>query len=225
MLKKNDLAKQFELLTKQEIKNYQDSLNNVLQSIHDLNEKIIQTNDRFSEMNAIYHSNNTNLRVENQKLSNECKNLKEILGIFQRDQLVLNKENIYLLNTLTSALSLKNEMDSLNQTKFDQLSEFLRKLRIDFDDSKRIYQDNLDDLLRRFRTEIQMAKEEIMNAPTDASIVRKDLEEKIAMHKVDVNGIMREIKILKADNTITEKKIEQIYTLISRLQKSQESAT
>jgi len=56
MLNKNDLAKQFELVVKQEIKNYQDSLNFVLQSIDELKKDIKQLNSDMLENYALIHS-------------------------------------------------------------------------------------------------------------------------------------------------------------------------
>ena len=42
------------------------------------------------------------------------------------------------------------------------------------------------------------------------------MDEKIASHKVDVAGIIREISVNKKDMMVIEKKIENIYTLIAR---------
>ncbi len=60
-----------------------------------------------------------------------------------------------------------------------------------------------------------------MDAPTEASLVRNELEQKIYAHKVDVSGIMKELTVFKKENVVIEKKLENIYTLIERLQKQE----
>ena len=223
MLNKLDLVKQFELITKQEIKNYQDSLNHVLQSLNDLQVNLAKAQEELLGKHSQLHSQNNSLSIENQKLKDECQFLRDAFERFQRDQLAINSDNLFMLNAIKQALALKNTVDTINEKYFDEIFSSINKLRADQEADKRIYNDNYDDLFRRMREEIHTVKDEILSAPTDASLVRKDLEEQLSLHKVDVSGIMRELRIYKADNTITQKKIEQIYTLISRLEKSQES--
>ena len=80
---------------------------------------------------------------------------------------------------------------------------------------------SFDNIRLRLSKDIKKLKDEMDSAPSDSIQVGKDLEEKIASHAVDVSGIMKELNIFKKENYITQKKLENIYTLIERLQKSE----
>jgi len=56
MLNRNDLAKQFELVVKQEIKNYQEQFNAILQQLRDLKLNIEQVHKDSLEKHALLHS-------------------------------------------------------------------------------------------------------------------------------------------------------------------------
>lgn len=221
MLKKSDLAKQFELLTQQEIKNYNDNLNNVLDSIRQLKEEIREVHQESLENHAMIHSIQGTIAIEVEHLKDACKKMAEHFDRTFNDQRVLNERNSAdfqdLINVYTHQITRENQIDE----KLKDLSKHVVRLESDSLDNQKILNDNLDDILRRFRQEILKTKKEIMDAPTEASLVRRELEEKIALHKVDVSGIMRELRIYKHDNMVTSKKIENIYTLIERLKKSE----
>ncbi len=224
MLNRMDFVKCFDLLTKQEIKNYQDSLNFVLQSLQDLKERSTDIQNHFLENHALLHSNQNDLAIENEKLRADCRSLRETLERSLRDQELINKKHTAELNAITSEMySFKNHREN-TQDKFENCWKEFSQIRSGIIDNNRVYHDNLDDLLRRFRQEIEQAKREVREAPTEAEKVRADLEQEIGTHKVDVRGLMREIQVYKADATISEKKIEHLYTLFERLKKSSEVA-
>src|SRR6185295_4796860 len=64
MLKRADLAKQLDLVIKQEIKNYQDSLNSVLQSIRDIKNELENIQSQSLENSALLHSEHNKLKIE-----------------------------------------------------------------------------------------------------------------------------------------------------------------
>lgn len=217
MLKRSDLAKQFELVVQQEIKNFQDSLNSVLQSIRDLNANIETLHNESLENHALIHSAQCDLASEIKNIKENFSDLDSRFKRFQNDQRILNERNAKEINDISDAVMKKIKIDSNFQNKIDDVCKLIsaqdRKNQANFNQ----FSARCDDLLLHFSKVIAKVKKEILEAPTEAGIVKKQLEEKLACHIVDVAGIMRELKIYKHDNVVTQKKIEQIYTLIDRL--------
>jgi len=221
MLKKSDLAKQFELITKQEIKNYQDSHNNVLQSVRDLQEEIRHVHESALENHALLYSQQNQFSIEIENLVNAFKESSEKLERFINDQKSLNEmhtEQIVFAGDSARACS-SRQKDLLKW--ITEVRDCCDELRLKCENNFHATHKNIDDLLIKFRSEISDAKKNILNAPSEASIIKKELEEKIEAHKIDVEGVTKELRIYKHDNLVTQKKIENIYTLIERLKKSE----
>lgn len=218
MLTRNDLAKQFELVTKQEIKNYQDSYNNVLQSVRDLQDEIKNVHELSLENHAFLHSQQHHSAILIENLCKAFEESSQKMERFINDQKEMNER-------LQEEVLFAGDSARGNSSRQKDLLKWLYEVR-DCCDSLRLKTDNnfkivdgyFSDLLNKFRQEISDAKNEILNAPTELQFVKTQLEEKIAEHKVDVAGIMRELLVYKKDSVITQKKIENLYTLVKRLQ-------
>lgn len=221
MLKKSDLAKQFELLTQQEIKNYQDSLNSVLQSIRELKEEIKDLKKESQENHAAIHSIQNGMNIEIQYNREEINRLRQKVEGFIFDQRTVNERNAKEMLDVADAIHRKISYDTRINKRLDDVSDNIRLVGNLLDNTRQRLSDTADDLSRRFLNAVARVKQEIIDHPTEASLVKRQLEEKIAAHKVDVAGIMRELTIYKKENMVTEKKIENIYTLIGRLQKTE----
>lgn len=219
MLKKTDLAKQFELVVKQEIKNYQDSLNFVLQSIREIRESIEKSRIEYLENYASIKGKHDSLLIELNGVKESLASLNQRFESSLSDQRKLNERNYLEIRDISSHLISSNSAKNNFESKISDLNYQIDKIIKNEEKNNKIVNDNLDGLLKRFREQILKMKNEILEAPTEASFVKKELEEKMARHKVDVAGIMRELSIYKKENYITQKKIENIYTLIERLKK------
>ncbi len=221
MLKKIDLAKQFELLTLQEIKNYQDSLNFILQTIKGLRDEIELLKQDSLENYASIHSVQCGLEIE---INNHKENLNELKAISDRanqEQRLINERNSREMLDISDAVHRKIRTDFRFDERFDELNSRISEVKQAYEKTNQRLSDSADDLLRRFSNDISKTKREIMDAPTEASLVRNELEQKIYAHKVDVSGIMKELTVFKKENVVIEKKLENIYTLIERLQKQE----
>lgn len=220
MLKKNDLAKQFELVVQQEIKNYNDSLSAINSKLNSLSAEINNVEQKMVKNNATVCSQIKSLEIEIQKI--KC-NLE-----FGQKKLEskTNDQDVKLENHKKSLFTL-HELEKKNA---EHLNELLRKIQFLSDDLKNVFHlfskterhfcNELTAIEFKLNKNIFKAKEEILSQPSEAHKVRKDLEEKISSHSLDVNGIMKEIRFSRHDMMVMEKKIENIYTLIERLQKA-----
>ena len=220
MLKRNDLVKQFELVVRQEIKNHQDTISSVFSILNKITMEISELRKKVEEVQAESNSN----KVRNEILvDNVQRSQTKVIEDFARlsnDQRAINERNSIQIDQGNENISgcLMNAR-AINQKYQDIISEVSDLGQMCKQNTKRI-EDTCDELLKRFRNEVLKMKREVLDSPTEASMVKKQLEEKFSCHKVDVAGIMRELNVYKKENMITQKKIENIYTLIDRLNKS-----
>lgn len=219
MLKKKDLAKEFELVVKQEIKNYQDSM--------------LATNTAI---------NNINSRIES------VEKLIEISGNDLKHMIFLEKnlcchtdkfraESIQKINILIE------KMIKENKTKFDEICFCVQKIesfsielntlfkKIDFllleNDSKTkdlkdlesFFVNSINQCNRLIRKQVEDCKEVILNKPSEFLSLEERVNERIDDFLINASGVIRELRVQKKDMYIMEKNIENIYTLIERLEK------
>lgn len=220
MLNKLDLAKKFELVVQQEIKNYQDSLDFVLGSINEIKESIFKLRQDLVDRCAKIHSEQRSLKSELDKVKGDLDSISKKLHSSFSDQINVNERNAIEMRDITSAFIGKISVDNNIKSKIDDLTIEIKRIKFEDERKIQLINNNIDDCFKRASKEIFKVKKEIIEAPTEASIVRVQLEEKIASHSVDVAGIMKELQIFKRENYITQKKLENIYMLIERLKKS-----
>lgn len=221
MLKKNDLAKQFELVVQQEIKNYNDSLSFVLQSINELKESIKELKEDSLKTYALIHSDQGKLSIEIKSLKDACFSLALRFEKSQNDQWNVNERNSNEMLDISNAIFNRINSDNGLKHKIELVSEEIKEIKRETNRQSRFLEDGLSDLTRRVKKDILLAKEDIISRPSDAYLIKRDLEEKIASHAVDVDGIMKEIQVAKKENYVLKKQIENIYTLIARLKASE----
>lgn len=217
MLKKSDLAKQFEMVVQQEIKNYQDSLNFVLQSINQLKDSVEDVRQQSLENHAMLHSVQVNL-LGQLKDAQECyAQLSRKFDIAMSDQRKINERNSLELRDVTNAVIKKISIDSNFQLKSENLMQSVNTVRLENQKEIKNLNQFCSDLMIRFRKEILKTKQDILASPSKADEIKNEMDEKIARHTVDVDGIMREIKVIKKENFIFQKNLENIYTQIEGL--------
>lgn len=219
MIKRNDLAKQFELVVKQEIKNHNDLMlaNNIAME-HLRNEMIRQKRSRENEIKELHqeisqlkldlheakfkstvdscslrsHINDSSVNKE--KVDNE---FGKILDSVKQLQEHLSRHDQILLNSLSR--------DSEINDKFTRLSKEL---------SHEFIEKN-----KKLLSDINSMVEEVKNKPSEADALEKKIEKQLVSHKIDCDGVYQELRVLRRDFDYANKKIENIYTLIERLQK------
>lgn len=219
MLKKNDLAKQFELLTKQEIKNYNDSLNFVLQSIRDLDDQIAKLKSDFHESLAVIQSAQGKISTDILKNSEEIHCLNKKLDRFINDQSCMNERNAREILDITDALHNKIRSDCYFDNRFREIKNLIDSVSRHSIKTQSQISEVSESLSKKFTNALIKTKNEIIDRPSDLSIFMNKVEEKISAYRIDVSGIMREISVIKKENIVVEKKLESIYTLIDRLKK------
>lgn len=216
MLNRNDLAKQFDLVVKQEIKNYQDSLNFVLQSIRELKQAIEDARHDFLENHAALHSYQGELSTNLEDIRFKLENLSRIQTGNANNQHLINDNYGKQIKDLMGFINSRSWDEMSNQSKFSDIEATLAQLANKHDLFHHLIGDQADYLLAKFQSSIEKAKQEIKEAPSDAALIKAEMKEELNTHKVDVFGLLRELRLLKHESMVQEKKIENIYSLLDR---------
>ncbi len=219
MLKRGDLTKQFELLVQQEIKNHNDSVLSTNISINNLKDHIDQLSKKLdahvaasSNTFVFYNIDIDKLKKSFDQLSSKCEySLNDFSSNIQSN----NKRIEDLAKTFESYV--KNQKDQNEKLSLldnlilgiqDKICNFFSNIKNEIYRNQLKSEDSLRDL-----------KQEILNRPSEAKVVKKEIEDKMSIWAIDFSGLMKEIQINKKTDFITQKKIENLYTLIERLEK------
>lgn len=218
MINRNEFIKKFELAVQQEIKNYNNSLSSIYLSLNELRKDIDVNHSDLLESYALSNSNQKNLEIEIEKIKLTLSELKSSFTSSSNNQKVINEKNAELVEqNKCKFISLMSNISLLRQ----ESNKLLEWIRTKDDESKKEFISIIEDLNHiqsRFSKDLNKTKEDILSKPKDISLYQ-NLDEKINSHAVDVKGIMKEINIFKHETHILEKKIENLYTLIERINK------
>jgi hypothetical protein len=219
MLNKNDLVKQFELVVKQEIINHNNQILMTNQSLNEMREFQQEQEKKQSQMNGKFSEGLS-------KIANNChENEKEIKNLYYK---IDNKFNDFflLISKLTIVVDSYNQMHIELKTLVDDLDKKVNDLELKIYRLDKIFSKFVSSLaeyetklLHKTDEKVFKLKEEINSKPSEALFEKDELLKIINIYRVDSIGIKEWIKKVHQCNFINEKKIENIYTLIDRLNK------
>lgn len=218
MLRKKDLAKQFELVVKQEIQNHNASILANNQRLNTIEESILETQKTLKEQIAAIKSAMVNEAVYKerkedisksykQKLENEVYNLRDLFLEFGDD---LKKQIKTISENTIESLSVEELKQIFNRydKKFLESEEIVKQLTASYDKREQQRQDKVvkwkDSIL------------EVINEYVDQI---KTVIQKVSELQVDITGFKKMLKSSDRNIYLSEKKIENLYTLIERLNK------
>jgi len=217
MLKRNDLAKQFELVVQQEIINHNEqilasnlSINEMRILIDDMQQKQDLVNQSLSSTISRMNQNGVDLSESVLRLSKQISSISNDFNDFREK----SKNDVKLLVENAVSEHAKNEK-SLKIIK--DLQCIVKCLESSFVGlSFRFFQE-IQDESKELKKEIEKSKKEILSLPSEAQLVKKDLEDRFAISRVDIQGLKKEIELLKKDSFIIEKHVEHLFTQIERM--------
>lgn len=217
MLKRNDLAKQFELIVQQEIRNHNASILATNQSINEMKSQIEDIKRKFSENFAKQEHGIRKITQEflllekfvegkDIKLASQMHSLDKNINLYRKD----TESKFDTLEANFVEVEDFNEFKLLVQQEMNALKEELNSQREFIHASLfKIYKD-MNRIMEDFLKDIE-------NRPNELWDVKKELEGKIASCSIDSQGILKEMKVHKKTVFIMEKKIEDLYDIIKRL--------
>lgn len=219
MKSRADILKRLELGVQQEIKNYNDSLSTILLRLNYLKDDIEAAERESLENDAILLSKLKELEI-NFNLVRDARD--DSVRKMNRDILIQNKYYEELKRNLNFSIGNAIEalrVSELNRNTISDLSEKIDSFQDEISGHSKYIAHELESISYQLKKEVAKSKDEILSRPSDSIEFKKQLEEKIASHAVDVQGLLKEIRSRDKATMILEKKIEHLYTLVGRLQK------
>lgn len=219
MKKKIDLVDKYELGIKQEIKNYQDSLFNITQSINELKLSIKSLSEKVNENHALIKSQNTLLEIELDITKKDIQSFSSKVSSELNDIRSVQRRQADTMLSLSGTLSaLMNKQSDIDKAVFDshlKLESFKKETNVFKSDNDH----ELNMVAKRFIKSLEDMKEEINSKPSEYLEYKSYFDNTMQSHAVNVKGVFEIIEKQKQAIYVMQKQIENLYTLIDRLKK------
>lgn len=219
MLKRNDLAKQFELVVQQEIKNHNDVLLATNLSINEFREDLGEIKKNQVRVNSSFASEISKINQNQLELSEILSKISQKLSSHLNDTRVLNERNAHDYQILIEGFERTLKENAKLQERLIQSQSEQAKLRVLMKELAKSVSQELDQWNKKFGDDLKRTKNEILSLPSESQLIKRELEEKIAASTIDCEGLIKEVQVCKKSAFIVEKKIENLYTLIERIDK------
>ncbi len=219
MLNKLDLTKKFELVVQQEIQNYQKSLNNVLQTIRDIKISIETMQTESLESYALIHTIQSNQSTEQDRIKSDLNTKIDQIGSKLVDLCGKVAKIVDLSSELRINIDKQNEKYVTLEQKLDGIFKDVDQVKISLRVNKKSSEEDYAQALRQIKDSFACQKKQIEETPSQLSKAKKEIDERLNTHIVDVESVLKELTEYKKQNHVTQKHIEHIYTLIERLKK------
>lgn len=217
MLNKKDLVKQFELATLQEIKNYNDSLYTINQSLNGLRDSVKNLSKKVDENHALITSQKTLLESDLNSLKKDMENFSSRVSSELNDVRKVQRNQADTMLSMSGMIAICLNKHSDVDKKFYRYEEDVRNTNKMSQEFKKNADSNLIDFQRKVSKHIDKTKQEIISIPSEALALKGELEDKLQSYKLDVFGVLQEMEKNKHSTFVIQKQIENIYTLIERL--------
>lgn len=217
MRSRKDFSKDFELVVKQEIKNYNDTvlttnmaLEKAKKSVEDLSKSIDLRIASIESKLTLQGSDISKLKAF---VDNSSAQLSSRIG--DQDQKI-DKNINYLESSLKGIQSNYQEKNAFEEV----MKDVKKQISGVFQSINQLEDGLLNDIQRsslRSQENLDKLRKEILEKPSETIDLKADLEKQIGIAAVNASGIMRELALYKRSVMVIEKNIENIYTQIDRI--------
>ena len=219
MLNRNDLAKQFELVVKQEVKNHNDSILATNMALEEIRRDMRAMEHRHEREMMQIKEQVFSAKLRLDSLVEKCTSLDAKVASYTNDSTILAERNHKLYSDLSNELhQVVSQLRKHDQyyTWQQSTNRAMDKLIADSDKSLRA---ELGSEARRIRNECASMIRCLEDKPSEASKMRCQIDADLHANKIDVKGVHETIDKFRKEFDYERKKIENIYMLIERIQK------
>lgn len=211
-LLREELVKRFETGMRQEMALHSEALSSYQKEMQSLRESILSTKESVEKL---FHHTETELKDKTAHIRNQIENLE--IKIKSLNAGAVDQRNTILslyqsFNDFILSSPKKSDFEKFKDEVYSHLHELNQIHTRDFESYQQYMKGVVHQLLdgqRKFKAEIEKKLSDLENVIND----------KYNHFKMDKEGISKEIKIYEKTIFIIEKKIENIYTLIERINK------
>lgn len=207
-----------EIRIAQEIKNHQDFVYQTNQALQNLGNQIKVLSQQLKDDSAKKDSDHKSLQIE-------LENFLEKIGSFQKS---IYESTSASQAISTVALKKSKEQEKELKTNFVRLSDFFaqilqlknenEKIKKDLELHQKFVASAISALRQENQENISSLKIELKPIDVDYQLIEEEISERMRIYDVDFKGLQKEIELLKRSDSYSQKKFENLYTLIHRLQ-------
>lgn len=219
MIKKNDLIKQFELITKQQIKNH--------------NDLIAAHNSAVDEIRRSSNCNKEELALSHAALDSRIDKIESALNRIKQHVDLENAKVASCVNDVSGLISkILSKIEDFDKD-ISSIKSFVKNLESKHVDSCKKHGCDVKELgylIADARQEAILSNRKLLKyfekllqdrdaRPCKVKALKEELSERIEVKEVHTRGILEEIRSLRREFKYEQAKIENLYTLVGRLQK------
>jgi len=217
MIRKKDLVKQFELIVQQEIIEHNKAISASNLSLNDIRQKVLELSQSIDRQVNKLDNKTINLSYEFESILNSYKTIRQEFVKLVSDNERFNNRNFKEIQIIDQSVETVHRNQQNLSKEFKELCTYFSEMQEEIKTLSKSHENDTHRIKLNFSKELKKQKEEILSLPSEAKKVKEEFMEELSMHKIDNAGLLKEIKVLKKTVFINEKKIENLYTLIDRL--------
>lgn len=206
----------------QELKNNQDFIYETNQKLQSLSEGIIALALQHEKIKGKSESDLKELHIafENfrETILDSYKGMLQRLGESEQKVSEITKAFCKLETTLKASYITRDDFKSIVETLENKISA----IEFDFKENHDYFNFCLDRIKGHFSNQIDSVKKDLTPVVPEIDPIKAQLDDRFKVFKVDFDGLVREISILKKSVAYDQKKFENIYTLIERLKEGKQ---
>ena len=215
MLKRNDLSKQFELVVQQEIKNFQDASYQINQRLNDVENKIENLESSMSKKQSLLESRHKSLSIEIELMRSEYEKANHKLDSYISDTQAHFYKIEETANVVCANAGMLSHNIEQNQNQIDDIKYDLEFLDGDLKGRAQSLELEIEQHRVNVNKIVSILREDIIDLlPFELEKVKRDLEDKISSHKIDADGLLKELRVTRKQIMVIEKNLENIYSII-----------
>jgi len=222
-ISRQTMVDKFELLMRQEIINHNKAIESNNAALEDLRTALIHIQKQLSATIANHECFAMSIERDVKDLKQRQEKLEKSISIkLTSFQERLENENYSFTKKIDAIESNYLEQEEF-KSALEQVYHEINFLNSKLTDIKTWIFQTIYDLEQKTQKQIEEYKKEIYEKPSDFHEIKKELEKKLEEAVVDAKGIDRKLKVEGKAIFIIEKKIENLYSLIKKMQNSAES--
>lgn len=218
MLKKKDLSKQFEDLTNIEIKKHNDQILASNLALNNLKDNISAYENNLSAFKISLNNEVGKVKKELEKqFISIFEKLNEVNSDIEEKTKVSDRKDKYFEDSIENKVSVdihKKEMAVIREIIEANKTKLNQKL----DTAINSLKDSLQLMINTINAQLKQITSDLYKTPSESQIVKNDLSTQISTIKIEIDGIRRELQIMRKTDFIQEKHLEDIYNIIKRME-------
>lgn len=218
--RREEYAKRFEELTKQEIKNYNDSLLNTHVALEEFRRDLKNSIDLYAQQVAHLHSKISSLESQNFEFKEDTKNSarkierqEHHLNNLEREKIEFEKKTLQFQEWVKKELDIFKLMSMDISVKLENLSHGNVK------NVSNLYE-TIQTFYNKSNRDNEQLKEEILALPSETESLKKELLAKVEAQAIDNKGLIKEVLVVKKKSTIQESLNQYFHIQLDRLKES-----